>query len=64
MRNINEITEIIANLNDDLFDRLNKADEDRYDMDRRIARNGLKRLHYNLKKINITIEEWDYWCWL
>lgn len=64
MKNINEISEIIANMDDTLFEKINEADGDQYDLDNRIARNARRRFLYNLKKIGLTEDEWDMWAWL
>jgi hypothetical protein len=52
-------------LQDDvIYERIDKAEFDRFDLDKNIARNGYKRLIYNLNKIGLTIQEWDIWCTL
>ena len=62
MKNINEIDTIIANMDDTLFERIGKAEDDAWDLDSRIARNGRRRLRYNLKKAGLTEDEWYEWC--
>ena len=62
MKNIEEIRTIIATMDDKLFDKINKADYDCFSNDVKERRNGKKRLIYNLKKVNLTVEEWDMWC--
>lgn len=62
MKNLNEIRTIITNLPDEIFERINNADYDTWDLDSRVAKNGKKRLKYNLKKIGLTEAEWELWC--
>lgn len=62
MKTMNEITNIICNvITDEEFDRLQNAEYDRWDTDRRIARNGLARLTRRLAKYGLTVAEWDAW---
>lgn len=61
MKSLEEITNIICNLDDKLFDKLLKAEDQRWNLDSKSARNGKKRLLYNLKKINLTEDEWYEW---
>ena len=62
MKNMNEIANIICNvITDEEFDRLQDAEYDRWDTDRRIARNGLARLTRRLAKYGLTVAEWDAW---
>lgn len=63
MKNMNEIANIICNvITDEEFDRLQNAEYDRWDTDRRIARNGLARLTRRLAKYGLTVAEWDAWA--
>ena len=62
MKTIETIKTIIAEMPDALFDKINDAEYDSWDLDRRIARNGKKRLAYNLQKVGLTVEEWFAWC--
>lgn len=62
MKNINEISAIIANMEDTLFERIGKAEDDTWALDSRTARNGRRRLLYNLKKAGLTEDEWYAWC--
>lgn len=62
MKTIETIKTIIAEMPDALFDKINNAEYDSWDLDRRIARNGKKRLAYNLQKVGLTVEEWFAWC--
>lgn len=62
MKTIETIKTIIAEMPDALFDKINDAEYDSWDLDRRIARNGKKRLAYNLQKAGLTVEEWFAWC--
>jgi hypothetical protein len=59
---MNEINTIICDvITDEEFDRLQDADYDRWDLDRRVARNGLARLTRRLAKYGLTVAEWDAW---
>ena len=62
MKTIETIKTIIAEMPDALFDKINDAEYDAWDLDRRVARNGRKRLAYNLQKVGLTVEEWYAWC--
>ena len=62
MKTIETIKTIIAEMPDALFDKINDAEYDAWDLDRRVARNGKKRLAYNLQKVGLTVEEWFAWC--
>lgn len=62
MKNINEIHKIIRNMSDELFDRINKAEDDYWSIDKKQSRNGYKRMVYNLNKVNLTVDEWFEWC--
>lgn len=56
-------TKVNKALSDDyIFEKLQEAENDRFDLDTRIAKNGLNRLKYNLKKIGLTLQEWDMWA--
>jgi hypothetical protein len=59
---MNEINTIICDvITDEEFDRLQDADYDPWDLDRRVARNGLARLTRRLAKYGLTVAEWDAW---
>ena len=60
--NENKVNNLLAN--DTIFERLNNAEYDRWDLDKRIAKNGYNRLVRNLKKIGLSLQEWDIWCTL
>ena len=62
MKSIEEISDILATIDNKLFDKLSHADYDYLDTDRRISRNGYKRLVYNLNKCGLTFDEWVAWC--
>lgn len=62
MKTIEEIREIVANMTDTLFDTINTAENDYWDLDKRVSRNGYRRLVYNLKKAGLTLAEWWVWC--
>lgn len=62
MKNMKEINNTICNvMTDEQFAHLQDADYDRWDLDRKVARNGLRRLTYGLKKFGLTVAEWDAW---
>ena len=62
MKTMTEIAHIICDvMTDDQFDRLQNAEFDRWDLDRKTARNGLRRLTYGLAKFGLTVAEWDAW---
>lgn len=60
MKNVDTI--ICKVMTDKDFDTIQNAQYDRWEMDRRIARNGMRRLVYNLNKYGLTVEDWDRWC--
>lgn len=62
MKTIENIITIINDMNDIDFERACKADDDRVSLDRRLRKNGTKRLMYTLKKYDLTKEEWIEWC--
>ena len=62
VKSIEEISDILATIDNKLFDKLSHADYDYLDTDRRISRNGYKRLVYNLNKCGLTFDEWVAWC--
>lgn len=62
MKSMNEINNIICDvMTDAQFDHLNAAEFDRWDLDPRVARNGLRRLAYGLAKFGLTVADWDAW---
>lgn len=62
MKTMKEVNHIICNvMTDEQFDRLQDAEWDRFSLDRKTARNGLRRLTYHLKKFGLTVAEWDAW---
>lgn len=62
MKNIKTIRKIVSNMSDDLFDTINNAENDYWDLDKRTSRNGYRRLVYNLRKAGLTLTEWWAWC--
>jgi len=62
MKTIETIREIVNNMSDTLFDTINNAENDYWDLDKRISRNGYRRLVYNLRKADLTVAEWWAWC--
>lgn len=62
MKTIETIREIVSNMSDNLFDTINNAENDYWDLDKRVSRNGYRRLVYNLRKAGLTLNEWWAWC--
>ena len=61
-RTYEEIDAIVANMEEDLFEKINEADDEMlFELDKRVARNAKRRLIYNLKKYDLTLEEWEEW---
>lgn len=62
MKTYAEIDHIICDvMTDAQFDHLQDAEFDRWSLDSRVARNGLRRLAYGLAKVGLTVAEWDAW---
>ena len=62
MKDMKEIANIICNMiSDEEYDKLLNDDYDRWDLDRRIAKNGMARLTRRLAKYGLTVAEWDAW---
>ena len=62
MKNIREIANIICKvISDDEFEKLLNDDYDRWNLDKRVARNGMARLTRRLAKYGLTVAEWDAW---
>jgi len=62
MKTIEVIREIVSNLSDKEFELINRAENDYWELDTRVSRNGYKRLVYHLTKAGLTINEW--WAWV
>ena len=62
MKSLEEIRSIVDNMTDELFDKINKAENDYWELDSRTSRNGYKRMKYNLAKVGLSVEEWFVWC--
>ena len=62
MKNIETIREIVANMSEERFNTINKAENDYWELDTKTSRNGYKRLVYNLRKEGLTVAEWFTWC--
>lgn len=62
MKNITEITAIIANMEDTLFEKIMQAENDYWELDRKTSKNGYQRMVYNLRKVGLTVNEWFAWC--
>lgn len=61
-KNINEISAIIENMEETLFEKINNADYEAWDSNTKIRKNAKKRLAYNLKKCGLTLDDWYAWC--
>lgn len=63
MKNLTIINEIIANLEDEVFERINEAETEMWLGDTaKDRRNAKRRLAYNLNKNGLTIDEYIMWC--
>lgn len=62
MKNIETIRTIVANMSEERFNTIIKAENDYWDLDSRTSRNGYKRMAYNLHKCGLTVAEWFVWC--
>lgn len=62
MKKYEEIDNIICKtISDEEFEKLLNDDFDRWDLDKRIARNGMARLTRRLAKYGLTVAEWEAW---
>ena len=62
MKNIETIRTIVANMSEERFNTINKAESDYWELDSKTSRNGYKRMAYNLRKCGLTVAEWFVWC--
>lgn len=63
MKNLTIITKIIANLEDEVFERITEAEAEMwFGKTARDRRNAKKRLAYNLNKNGLTIKDYLMWC--
>lgn len=62
MKNIETIRKIVAEMDETRFNTIVKAENDYWELDSKISRNGYKRLVYNLSKCGLTVAEWFEWC--
>lgn len=62
MKSIETIRTIVANMSEERFNAIVKAENDYWDLDSKTSRNGYKRLVYNLDKCGLTVAEWFEWC--
>lgn len=57
------INDIIVNMDDELFERINNAFYDYMNFfDKEVSRNGYRRMAYKLKKVNLSVDDWLAWC--
>jgi len=61
MKNLEEITAILAEVDDNTFDKIDDAYYDMILKSGNERRNARKRFLYNIKKIGITEEEYTEW---
>lgn len=62
MKSIEVIRSIVANMDENRFNTIVKAESDYWELDSRVSRNGYKRLVYNLRACGLTVAEWFAWC--
>lgn len=62
MKSIEVIRSIVANMDENRFNTIVKAESDYWELDSRVSRNGYKRLVYNLRTCGLTVAEWFAWC--
>ena len=62
MKSIEIIRNIVANMTEERFNIIVKAESDYWELDPRTSRNGYKRMVYNLRKEGLTVTEWFAWC--
>lgn len=57
-----EVKNIIAEMDDADFEKLNEAEEQYWSLYRPESKRGYNRRRYWLAKIGITLDEWYAWC--
>lgn len=62
MKSIEIIRKIVAEMDETRFENIQKAEYDYWELDRKVSRNGYKRLVYHLGKCGLTVAEWFAWC--
>ena len=62
MKTMETIRNIIAEMDNFDFDKLNMAEFDAWSLDKAEAKRGRQRRIYWLKKIGLTLDEWYAWC--
>ena len=62
MKSIEIIRNIVANMTEERFNIIVKAESDYWELDPRTSHNGYKRMVYNLRKEGLTVAEWFAWC--
>lgn len=62
MKSIEIIRKIVAEMDETRFENIQKAEYDYWELDRKVSRNGYKRLVYHLSKCGLTVAEWFAWC--
>lgn len=53
---------IIRNMSEERFNVIVNAENDYWDLDKRVSRLGYKRMVYNLRKEGLTVRDWLEWC--
>ena len=61
MKTYEEITTIINNMNDKIFEVINEAWYDMILENGKIRRNARRRFLYNIQKVGLTEAEYDLW---
>ena len=56
------VKNIIAEMDDTAFEKLNEAEGQYWSLDRAESKRGYDRRRYWLAKIGITLDEWYAWC--
>ena len=62
MKTYEEITTIIHNMNDKIFEVINEAWSDMILENGKTRRNARRRFLYNIKKVGLTEAEYDLWA--
>lgn len=62
MKTLIVIRSIIIAMSDNDFGAIAAAEEDYWDTDRRVSRNGRKRMIYHLSKYDLTLDDWWRWA--
>ena len=61
MKTLNVIVSVVISMSDNDFNTIIIAEKDYWDIDKRVSRNGRKRMVYHLHKYGLTLDDW--WRW-